>query len=57
MLWALGDVVLLFGGGWLVVIGVVLVYGLAHAEVLLFFLCLQELSSYQRTRCFMLQET
>lgn len=59
LLWALGDAVLLFGGGCLVGwlwLGVILVYGLAHVEVVLFFLCLQELSSYQRTRCFMLQE-
>lgn len=27
-------------------------YGLAHVEVVLFFLCLQELSSYQRNKVF-----
>lgn len=40
LLWALGDVVLLFGGGCLVGwlwLGVILVYGLAHVEVVLFF--------------------
>lgn len=33
-----------------------LIYGLLHVEVVLVSLCLQELSSYQRTRCLSYRE-
>lgn len=48
LLWALGDAVLLFGCLFICNCFFFKVYGLVHVEVVLFFLCLQELSSYQR---------